>query len=198
MIQLQFRHLRYDIEQQTNALAEARILNNPELKAEAQIDDSAHLSDIAMRFCESGCALLNTWLKDKLVPISIASASESSSDDESGDNSESESSEPSSGEEDTIETDELTYDDKVWNFNTTLEAPDEHTLATLFHRFVVAYVLWQWAKLFAPNEADALHKQMLDVQKEIETIIYELGTPIKRRPFCFDLQAPEIEVNWTT
>lgn len=169
MIQLQFRHLRYDIEQQTHALAEARILNNPELKAEAKIDETEHLSDIAMRFCESGCALLNTLLKDKLV---IA---------------------PSSP--DAVETDELTYDNKVWNFVTTITSPDEHTLATLFHRFVVAYVLWQWAKLFSPTEADAMHKQMLSVQKEIENAVYNLGTPIKRKCGC--QCNPEIEIDWT-
>ena len=178
MIQLQFKHLLYDIEQQTYALAEARVKNNPELKAEMQTDELHHLSDIAMRFCEEGCALLNTLLKDKLKPTSPAS-------------------EPQE-ETPVTETDALTYNDKNWDFDTTLEKPDEHTLATLFHRFVVAYFRWQWAKLYSPEEASALQKQMLELQKEIENIIYTLGTPVKRRPICFDLQAPEIEVNWTT
>lgn len=169
MIQLQFTHLLYDIEQQTHALAEARMTDNLDLKAEAQIDQSNHLSDIAMRFCESGCALLNTWLKDKLITT------------------------PPSAE--TTETNKLTYDNKVWNFNTTITSPDEHTLATLFHRFVVAYVLWQWAKLFSPNEVDAMHKQMLSVQKEIENAIYELGTPTKRQCGCHC--NPDIKIDWT-
>ena len=156
MIQLQFKHLLYDIEQQTYALAEARVTNNPELKDEQQFDNTEHLSDIAMRYCEEGVALLNTILKEKMVQPEQPLPQ--------------------------LQTDELTYDSKMWDFNTTITSPDEHTLATLFHRFVVAYALWQWAKLYSPEEANALQKQMLDVQKEIENAAYELGTPTKYRP----------------
>lgn len=165
MIQLKFTHLLYDIEQQTHALATARFNENPDVKNEAQIDQSEHLSDIAMRYCEEGCALLNTLLKDKLVP----------------DNSHVEQ----------PQTDALTYDTKTWDFNTNITSPDEHTLATLFHRFVIAYALWQWAKLYSPAEASALNAQMLDVQKEIENVIYNLGTPTKHRPCtCANPDAP--------
>ena len=165
MIQLQFQHLLYDIEQQTYALATARVGNNPELKDEQQFDETEHLSDIAMRYCEEGCALLNTILKDKLVPDNSSVAQP--------------------------QTDELTYDNKTWGFNTTIASPDEHTLATLFHRFVVAYTLWQWAKLYSPEEANALKSQMLDVQKEIENIAYSISTPTKHRPCtCADPEAP--------
>jgi hypothetical protein len=167
MVQLLFSHLLYDIEQQTYSIAEARQWT-PEQKAEAQMDNSDHLNDMAMRWCEEGCAMLKAVLKDKM---NTEDEAESASD-------------------------ELVYNTKTWTFDTTLSI-DAHTQAMLFHRFVVAYAMWQWARMHAPAEASAMEGQLAIAKKEVEKEAHALGTPKKIRPKVFDLQAPEIEVNWT-
>lgn len=173
MVQLLFSHLLYDIEQQTHALATARLNENPDVKAEAQIDQSEHLSDIAMRYCEEGVAFLKTLLKNKL--------------------------EQPNWEEDGSpvtppENDTLIYDRPSWDFPITIPDIDDHTLATLFHRFVLAYVLWQWTKLYAPNESAQFKAQLDETRLKIEKTLYTMGTPRKRRPHYAQVFEPTVTI----
>lgn len=169
MIQLLFSQLLYDIEQQTHALALARVKNDPELKDEAQIDQSEHLSDLAMRYCEEGVAFLKTFLKDKLVLSGLPT-------------------EPSPS------TDALIYDRTAWDFPITIPDLEDHTLATLFHRFVVAYALWQWTKLYAHNESAQHKAQMDETQLKIEKTLYTMTTPRKRRPIYAQVFEPTVTI----
>ena len=172
MIQLLYSHLLYDIEQQTHELAEARVKNNPELKASQQIDETNHLSDIAMRYCEEGVAMLNVILKRKLAAPSQAQPATSN--------------------------DALVYGTTSWDFTLNDANLNERTLAILMHRFVVAYVLWQWAKLYAPDEAKNFFVMFQKAQADIEEVIYALGTPKKiDRCSHIDPQDPAtVQVSW--
>lgn len=174
MIQLQFRHLLYDIEQQTYAITTARGSESHEAKDEAQIDETQHLSDLALRYCEEGCARLNALIKDKLdteqqvqttVPELPADPS----------------------------TDEL-VDMTAWNFSMTEEKPDSHTLATLFHQFVVAYALTQWSKAHAPNDVQGFIAQHEQAKQQIKKAIYGLVTPKKHRTPPIQMLEPEITI----
>ena len=174
MIQLQFRHLLYDIEQQTYAITTARGSESHEAKDEAQIDGTRHLSDLSLRYCEEGCAKLKVLIKGKLSadqPVQ-PTIPEFPTD-------------PS--------TDELA-DTVAWNFSLTEEKPDAHTLTTLFHQFVVAYALTQWSKAHAPNDVQGFIAQQEQAKQQIKKAIYELGTPRKHRTPPIQMLEPEITI----
>lgn len=181
MIQLLYSQLRYDIEQQTYQIAELRLSDKPDIKGKTQIDETQSLSDLALRFCEEGVALLRTLLREKTRETDASIPN------------------PPFQPNDTlpIEKDEDQQDiPPTWQFTLMDNLLDEHTIATLMHRFVVAYVLWQLAKLHFPNEAASLQKQYNDIKDELEDAMYSLGTPRKHRPILCQTMRPQVSIEF--
>lgn len=171
MIQLLYTQLRYDIEQQTYQIAELRLSDNPDLKGKAQIDESQQLSDLALRYCEEGVALLHVLLREKLAQSTPVATPQQPSDD----------SLPES-------------DAPTWDFTLTDPTLDEHTLATLMHKFVVAYCLWHLSLLHFPQEAAGMKKALDTAQSELEDTVFSLNTPRKHRPPMVQTMPPHISI----
>lgn len=161
MIQLLFSHLLYDMQQQTHDLAEVRFQQHPELRDLAQADDSAHSTDLFLRFTEEACANLNTIFEKRMRPAQAGRHTPIVSSSTS--------------------TDALDYERRSWSFDLKDMPVPESSLAQLFHAFVVSYALWQWSRIYAPSEVSASAEAHRVTRKALTDIVYDLSTPSKHR-----------------
>lgn len=68
--------------------------------------------------------------------------------------------------------DTLPVEKKSWGFtfNTDVTA-DGHALAELMHWFVVRFCLWQWCKMFAPEQATMEKQELDDLKKDLDKML---------------------------
>lgn len=68
--------------------------------------------------------------------------------------------------------DTLPLDKTDWSFTFNAEvAADGHALAELMHWFVVRFALWQWCKMFAPDQASMEEREMKDLKKDLDKML---------------------------
>lgn len=57
-----------------------------------------------------------------------------------------------------------------YNFNADVEA-DGHALAELMHWFVVRFAIWQWCKMFAPDQAPMEEAETKGLEKDLKKMV---------------------------
>lgn len=204
MIRLLRKELFYDIEQQTQRIGEARVpADNPELLDRVQMNTlQATDRDLLTRWIESGVSDLHIWMRNKLVKPGSSEGwwtgwgeynsnepQEMTGDGDivvvrPGDD------EPQPEEEqvhdDALNTSVTRYD---FSFGCNL---DEKAMAMLFHRFIVRYVLWQWADMFAfADLARAYKEQCKEIKEEIDDNLNDIQLPRK----WHDPHTPHLQVS---
>lgn len=155
MIEIKWKEIKYDVDQQTWRLAKVR-LQDTELQDEGQSDDSPSSSNAVLRFAEEGNAILHNLLADRLEVI------------------------PTSNEDDALRDVVVwSYDLAEGMFKT-----DKRSLAILMHKFVVSYILYKWCLLFYPDNAQIYKAESEETRKSIEDEAYKTGMPTKRANKC--------------
>lgn len=149
-IELLWKYIHYDVDQLTWRYAKTHT-NDEENKEIGQTSVGESDSNLIKRFAITGTARLRRILHDYI----------------------------SEKNEDADDT--LPLDKKKWgfNFNTDITA-DGHALAELMHWFVVRFCIFQWCKMFAPDQALLEKAEVDDIKKDLEKLLDgDAAMPIK-------------------
>jgi hypothetical protein len=154
MITINWKDIRYDVDQQTWRLAKIRI-SDDELRDDAQSDGRQSPMDVVRRASEEGNALLCQILSTRISPVGWCAA-----DDSLGEGGWS------------------------YFVNDGPYMTDERSLAILMHRYVVAYVLYRWSILFYPDSVSLFSSEMAEAERRIKEGAYNSSAPQKKTGGC--------------
>lgn len=154
-IELLWKWLKYDVRQLTWRYAKARLEDkSPETADMASEDGSKTSEDMTYRLCLTGAARLGAVLKDYLDDDGVEEA------DDKGE----------------------TYA-QAWLFGLKrgADVSGAQSMASLMHWYIVRFAVWQWLKMYSPNEAGQERQELKELEDEMKTALSLGDMPMKER-----------------